>query len=179
MPGHNTGINTIIFIGKDQVPKARAKDVTYGLITCLVRPEKKMNQTGQDWLRAGTGYPGDANTPTANLLTIKILINSIISSPGTKFMTMDIKELYLNTPMARYKYMQLHITDMPEDVIEHYNLRDKATLMAISTVKYKRGCMAYHRLVSLPSNFLRKVCRNMATVKARRPQAYGSTTLVP
>jgi hypothetical protein len=36
MPGQNTGTNTIIFIRKDQVPKARAKDVIYGLITCLV-----------------------------------------------------------------------------------------------------------------------------------------------
>ena len=29
--------------------------------------------------------------------------------------------------MARYKYMHLCIADMPEDVIKHYNLRDKAT----------------------------------------------------
>jgi hypothetical protein len=36
MPGQNTGTNTIIFIRKDQVTKARAKDLTYGLITCLV-----------------------------------------------------------------------------------------------------------------------------------------------
>ncbi len=72
-------------------------------------------------------YPGDAGTPTADLLTVKILINSIISTAVTKFMTMDVKDFYLNTPMARYKYMQLRIADMLEDVIEHYNLRDKAT----------------------------------------------------
>jgi hypothetical protein len=36
MPGHNTDTNTIIFIRKNQVPMTRAKDVTYGLITCLV-----------------------------------------------------------------------------------------------------------------------------------------------
>ncbi len=36
MPGCNTDTNTIIFIRKDHVPKARAKDATYGLITCLV-----------------------------------------------------------------------------------------------------------------------------------------------
>ncbi len=42
-------------------------------------------------------------------------------------MTMDIKDFYLNTPMARYKYMPLHIADILDDVIEHYNLRDKAT----------------------------------------------------
>ncbi len=72
-------------------------------------------------------YPGNAGTPTADLLTIKILINSIISTAGAKFMTVDIKDFYMNTLMARYKNMQLHIADMPEDVIEHYNLRDKAT----------------------------------------------------
>jgi hypothetical protein len=32
-------------------------------------------------------------------------------------MTMDIKNFYLNTPMARYKYMQLHIADMQDNVI--------------------------------------------------------------
>jgi hypothetical protein len=72
-------------------------------------------------------YPDNAGTPTANLLTLKILISSIISTAGAKFMTVDIKDLYLNTPMARYKNMQRHIADMPDDVIEHYNLRDKAT----------------------------------------------------
>ncbi len=50
-------------------------------------------------------YPGNAGTPTANLLIIKILINSIISTAGAKFMTMDIKDFYLNPPMARYEYM--------------------------------------------------------------------------
>jgi hypothetical protein len=72
-------------------------------------------------------YLGNAGSLTAILLTLKILINSIISTPGAKLMTMDIKDFYLNTPMARYEYMQLRIADMPEDVIEHYSLRDKAT----------------------------------------------------
>ncbi len=73
-------------------------------------------------------YPGDAGTPTADLLTVKLLLNSIvISTPNAKFMTMDIKDFYLNTPMARYEYMRLRIADMPEDVIEHYQLRDKVT----------------------------------------------------
>ncbi len=40
MPGHNIGTNTIVIIKKKQVLQNRAKDVTYGLITCLIRPEK-------------------------------------------------------------------------------------------------------------------------------------------
>jgi hypothetical protein len=130
MPGHNTSTNTIIFIRKDQVPTMRAKDVTYGLITCLVQP-KKLDEPNRTRLVAGgdrVHYPGNASTPTADLLTVKILIKSIISTAGAKFMTMDIKDFYLNTPMARYICMQLRITDMPDNVIEHYKLRDKATL---------------------------------------------------
>ena len=72
-------------------------------------------------------YPGDAGTPTADLLTVKLLINSIISTAGAKFMTMDIKDFYLNTPMARYECMRLRSTGMPEDVIKQFNLHDKAT----------------------------------------------------
>ncbi len=41
---------------------------------------------------------------------------------------MEIKEFYFNTPMARYKYMQIQIADMPNNVIKHYQLTDLATL---------------------------------------------------
>jgi hypothetical protein len=129
MPGRNTGTNTIIFIKKNQIPQDRAKDVIYGLITCLARPEK-IDEPNRTRLVAGGGrvhYQGDAGTPTADLLTVKLLLNSIISTPNTKFMTMDIKDFYLNTPMARYEYMRLQIADMPEDVIAHYKLNEIAT----------------------------------------------------
>jgi hypothetical protein len=105
------------------------KDVTYGLITTLIRPEK-LDEPNRTRLVAGgdrVHYPGDAGTPTADLLTVKLLLNSIISTPNAKFMTMDIKDFYLNTPMARYKYMRLQIVDMPEDVIAHYKLTDIST----------------------------------------------------
>ena len=39
-PGRSTGTNTFFFIHKNQVPKDQTRDVTYGLITTLVRPEK-------------------------------------------------------------------------------------------------------------------------------------------
>ena len=129
MPGRNTGTNTIFFIKKDQVPKERAKDVTYGLITTLIRPEK-IDEPNRTRLVAGGNqvhYPGNAGTPTADLLTVKLLLNSIISTESARFMTMDIKDFYLNTPMARYEYMRLRLADMPEDVIEHYKLHELAT----------------------------------------------------
>ena len=44
-------------------------------------------------------YPGNCGTPIADLLTARLLLNSIISTPKAKFMTMDIKNFYLNTPL--------------------------------------------------------------------------------
>jgi hypothetical protein len=91
---------------------------------------KKLDKLNRTRLVVGgdrVHYLGNAGTPTTNLLTVNILINSIISTAGAKFMTIDIKDFYLNTPMARYKYMRLRIADMPDNAIKHYNLRDKAT----------------------------------------------------
>ena len=64
MPGRNTSTNTLIFIKKNQVPQDRAKDVTYGLITCLVQPEK-IDEPNRTRLVAGgdrVHYLGDAGT---------------------------------------------------------------------------------------------------------------------
>ncbi len=72
-------------------------------------------------------YPGNAGTPTADLLTVKLLINSIMSTPGAKFFMMDIKDFYLNTPMKRFEYMRLKLSDMPDDVIEQYQLQKLTT----------------------------------------------------
>jgi hypothetical protein len=53
---------------------------------------------------------------------IKILVNSILSTPNAKCIMIDIKDFYLQTPMNRLEYMKLKITDIPEEVIQHYNL---------------------------------------------------------
>jgi hypothetical protein len=126
MPEWNTGTNTIVFICCNQVPQDRTKDVTYGLITCLIRPEKA-EESNRTRLVDRVHYPGNAGTLTTNLPTIKLLINSTISTAGAKFMTMDIKDFYLNTPMAWYKYMRLKLSDILANVIEHYKLNDITT----------------------------------------------------
>ena len=63
-------------------------------------------------------YPGDCSTPTADMLTVKLMLNSVISTKGSKFMPIDIKDFYLNTPLSRYEYMRLKITELPQDFID-------------------------------------------------------------
>ena len=64
-------------------------------------------------------------TPTASLLTIKILLNHIITIPAAKFLGLDLKDLYLNMPMDRPEFLRIKLSNFPEDVIKHYKLREK------------------------------------------------------
>ena len=72
-------------------------------------------------------YSDDVGTPTANLLLIKILLNSIISTPGARFANADISNFYLMTPLKHPEYAKVKLSDIPEEVIEQYKLREKVT----------------------------------------------------
>jgi hypothetical protein len=73
-----------------------------------------------------TGYPGDKSTRTAGLTTAKILINSVISTLGAKFLVIDIKKIYLNTPLGRLEYMAINLSSLPQETIYKYNLMELA-----------------------------------------------------
>ena len=98
--GRIKGTDTIKFISKDNIPEERFKDVTYGKFVCEVKQNKA--ETNRTRLTVGgnrINYPFDVGTPTADLVLVKILLNSVISTPGAKFMTADVKNFYLNTPL--------------------------------------------------------------------------------
>ena len=53
-----------------------------------------------------------------------MLWNSVISTPGANFFTLDLANFYLGTPMARAQYMRLPIKIIPQEIINEYNLND-------------------------------------------------------
>jgi hypothetical protein len=114
------GTNTLFFIPISAMPKDRK--ATYIRIVCADRPEK-MDETRRVRFTVGgdqVDYPGAVSTKTADLATAKILINSVLSTPGAKYMTDDLKDFYLNTPMDRYEYVRLPIEVIPPiSIIEH------------------------------------------------------------
>jgi hypothetical protein len=60
-------------------------------------------------------YPDDCGTPTADIITVKLLLNSIVSTVNVKFMMIDLKDFYLMMPKLDL---------FPQDIIDKYNLRD-------------------------------------------------------
>ena len=81
LPGVVDGTDTLDFITKNEVARNRFKDFTYARIVCNERPEK--SDPNRCRITVGgdkINYPGDCSTPTAALLTVKLLLNSVISN---------------------------------------------------------------------------------------------------
>ena len=115
LPGIAEGTNTLNFIFKHEIPSDRFKDVTYDHIVCNYRPEKKDSNRCRITVGGNmVNYHGDCGTPTADLLTVKILLNSVISTEGARFMILDISSFYLMTPLKRKEYVKMKLSDFPE-----------------------------------------------------------------
>jgi hypothetical protein len=148
------GTNTIRFIPVTEVPQGRK--ATYGRFVCTVRPQK--SEPERTRLTVGgnlVDYPGDVSTRTSELTTTKILLNSTISTPDAKFMTGDIKNFYLNTPLDRPEYMQLPLALIPKEIIEQYNLR-KLAYKGIVFIEINRGMYSLPQAGILANKLLAK-----------------------
>ena len=97
-------------------------------------------------------YPGDCGTPTMGMLTVKFLLNSSVSTPGANFVTIDIKDFYLNMPMDRFEYIWMKLGDLPEDFIKQYNMTSKVTKDGYVYIKFRKKCMDCRKQASWPSS---------------------------
>jgi hypothetical protein len=115
------GTNTCFFIKRTYTPKDRK--ITYGKIVCDYKPHKKEKErvrltVGGDRLN----YSGDVSTTTADITTLKILINSTLSTEDAAMMMMDINNYYLGTLLPRFEYMKMLLSRFPTEIIQKYNI---------------------------------------------------------
>ena len=65
-------------------------------------------------------YEDYPRSPAASMLEMKLLVNSTISDAqqGARFMSCELKDLFLATPMLQPEYMKIHILFFLQDIIE-------------------------------------------------------------
>jgi hypothetical protein len=91
--------NTIRFIRKSSMPPGRK--ATYGSFVVDIKEHKEERESARLTVAGDhIEYPGDKSTRTAGLTTAKILINSVISTKGARFLVVDIKTS-ISTPPSR------------------------------------------------------------------------------
>ena len=112
-----TGNNTVYFVSKASIPYDRK--ITYSRMVVTIRP----NKADVNRVRVTVGgnrldFPGATTIHCASLTTTKFLLNSTISTPGARFMTLDIKYFYCGTAMSRYEYMKLALACIPDKIVK-------------------------------------------------------------
>ena len=132
------GTGTCFWIKKCDVP--RGKRATYLRIVCAHRPEKD-NPFRIRWTVGGDRieYLFDASTKTADLSTAKCLFNSVISTENARFMTMDVKDFFLGTPLKDFEYMRVARHTVPDTIMDLYNLWDMVEPDGYLYVRIERG----------------------------------------
>jgi hypothetical protein len=51
-----------------------------------------------------------------------MLFNSVISTRGAQFMTMDISNFYLMTPLHQPEFIRMKLNNIPDKIINEYKL---------------------------------------------------------
>ena len=85
--------------------------------------------------------------------TVKILLQSVVSDDA-HFMTLDIKDFYLNTPLPRPEYIKIQVSSIPHAITDKFALhqyaRNGVVLFEITKGMYglpQAGLLAQQRLM--------------------------------
>jgi hypothetical protein len=152
LPHTTSGSDTMHFIPHTAKPPDRV--ATYLRIVAALKP----NKADMYRIRFTAGgdkiiYLGKVSTPTADLPTVKLHLNSVLSTPGAKYMSIDIKNFYLDTPMTQYEYMWIPVKHIPADIMAQYKLtsliHNKMVMVEIRKGMYglpQAGILANDRL---------------------------------
>jgi hypothetical protein len=118
IPGVSKGTNTIVFIQCKDISNSCKGVVTYAQVCVNYHLEKEdPNRTqvtvGSNLLH----YLGNCGTPTVDMITVKLHLNSVISTKNACYCTIDLKDFYLNTPINRPEYMRMKVSNLPPNFI--------------------------------------------------------------
>ena len=143
------------FIHPSEIPPN--EKITYASFICdhrPLKPEKWRTHLviGGDKLP----YYHDAGSPDANLIKTKLLLNSIIldTHQGARFLTLDLKDHFLASPMPNPVYMKIPSRYIPTEIMTKYNLQPKIQNHYIYC-KIKKGMYGLKQAALLAYNFLK------------------------
>ena len=54
----------------------------------------------------------------------KLVLNIVLSRKDAKYVTFDISNFYLQTPLDHHEYIFIKLSDIPQDFVDEYNLLD-------------------------------------------------------
>ena len=151
------GTNNIFFMSHDKICDILPyKTVTYAQIVVDYRPQK----SNRNRVRITVGgnilnVPGYPSTTTSDLITSKILWNSVLSKQYVRFACINIKNIYLQNPMTDYEYMQTTRHLRPQELIDEYGL-DSKIYKGFSYCDIRKGIYGFPQAGKLANTLLKQ-----------------------
>lgn len=176
---------TIHAIMPHDQPTDRRKDTAYYNPQCK---EKIDSTTGNRTFRVRGAiggdrihYPGDVSSACADMAVVKTLLQSVVSD-NAKWMTADIKDYYLMTPLPRSEYLRITLKQIPTSIISKYDLtrfiHRGAVLFEVTKGMYglpQAGLLAQQRLITHLAAFGYNECPDVPCLfrHATRPISFS------
>jgi hypothetical protein len=83
---------TPLYLSHNNMSLQTAENVTYGHICANFDQKRRPTSNMPHHWWQQNQLPGDCGTPTADMLTTNIFVNSMISTKGAQFVTINIKD---------------------------------------------------------------------------------------
>ena len=159
--------NTFYVIKFEDIPKYWLNKIYYTSVVCEVRPGKKnLNRTRITICGTNVCYPGYVGTNTDSLELFKLIIRSILSRAGAKYVCFDIELFYLSTPLGRPEYVKIQLSKIPQEFTKEYNLNISVHKGWVY-FKIRRGCYGLPQSGILANKQLRLILEKEGYYEAR------------
>ena len=99
-------------------------------------------------------YPGDVGTLSGSLELIKLITNRVVSRRNARFITFDIKQFYLETPMQSSEYARIKLSNISQEFIDEYDLT-KHTCDGWVYFEILKGCYGLPQAGNLANDIIR------------------------
>ena len=99
-------------------------------------------------------FPGDKSTHSADLITVKCLLNNVVSTPGAKAACIDLKDFYLNNLLPNAEYVHFRKEDIPQAIWIQYNLDQFVTPDGYIYARVDKGMYGLPQAGKVASDYL-------------------------
>ena len=91
-----------------KIPPEQVSDVAHSQVVFEVRPTKEDPNRTRITIGGNTiAYLGDMGTKTGSLELVKCVFNSVCSQQNAKFLSADLANFYLKTPLDCPEYVHI------------------------------------------------------------------------
>ena len=162
-----------------QQPSDRGGDTTYYNPKPKEKYDDEMNKVYRIRGTAGgdrINYDGPTKANTAALSTVKLLLQSIVSD-NANFMTLDIKDFYLMTPLPRSEYIRIPLKFLSAQILAKHNLHPLFSPIQYYS-KLPKACTVYHTRERSHKTTSSSVWLLMVTCRLALPASSVTSTTV-